>query len=438
MSALTLLQGALAIVWLVVFTLVMRRSSWFRFEGSPEKWLPAIFAVKLLAGLAVWFIYTYYYPYRGTSDSFRYFDDAMHLNSYLLSEPSVWFRFLLGIDLRAPELESVHEGLRSWQSSYNYGIVNDNPTIVRINMLIGLFSGGGYASHVIWMCFISLSGTILLVRGLTALFSLRAAPIALLIGANAFPTVLFWSSSVLKEVPLVLGIGLLFYSVSLLKTRSVRASGLLLIAVALLFHTKPYVLVTLAPAVFGLLVWMRLKQQPALIFSLALVVSYFFAVNASVVYPAGDLLYILQKKQTDFYNVAEAHEAGSVVEIKPVSQNAFGFLFDLPDRMVVTYLRPFPTEAKGFLQWISVLEIALFVACFGFVILRMFFSKPASDEGKQRRVIFYVFLSFLIAFGAIAGSTVPVLGAMVRYKLPVLMLLGVLCASVLPSIAKKN
>lgn len=439
------LQAFLAVLWLLLALFLLWRWGFRLTAGMDKRVITALLALKLLAGGALYLIYTQHYTYRGTSDSFRYYDDAVYLNGYFLESPEVWWRFMFGVGLDTPELDHVHDGLRSWQSSYNYGVANDNPTIVRLNMLVGLLTANGYAGHLLWMCLIALCGHVLLARGWCEITGDRTACTSVLIGTAIFPTVLFWGSSILKEVPLIFGIGLLFYGLgALVNRRSLRAL-LIIPALLLLLQVKPYVLITLAPPLLALTLAVLLRFKAWVVFALVLPLSYVFAVNASVVYPPGDLLYILSKKQTDFYNVAEAHDAGSVVQITPVDQNPVYFLFDLPERLTLTYLRPFPNEAAGFLHWGAVVENVLFVVMLFWLSTALWFRRKATNTKApfdRQTILWWMVISFIVVFGSIAGSTVPVLGAIVRYKLPVLLLVGALFGSVVPILpvgsTKKN
>lgn len=415
---------------------ILWRSTLSLFQAFDRRITLGVFSLKLLAGFVLWVIYTSYFPYRDTSDSFRYFDDAMHLHGYLFEDPQVWIRFFFGWHVNAPDLDHVHEGLRSWQSAYRYGIANDNPTIVRINMLIRLVSGGVYAVHVVLMCFMALIGQMLLARALQKLAEQQSWVVsanALLVGATLFPTVLFWSSSVLKEVPLVLGLGLLLHGLWRVSENR-KAWWWVLAASLLLLHIKSYVFICMLPALLGWLLYQRFALRPLFAFPLALTLCYGLALSAKWFFPAGGLLYILRKKQEDFYNVAAAHQAGSTVEISPVSEQPLGFLADLPERLTLTYLRPFPSEADTVLQWAASAENFVFLA--GVLFMVVLFVRPLKNsfpwvgrlhqQGGFPLAFTWALISFGVAFAAVAGSTVPVLGALVRYKLPVLLFFGVL------------
>ena len=144
----------LGVLWLI--------SKWrfFQIEHINRRWLSGLFLLKVVAGLCVWAVYTYYYPYRNTSDAFRYYDDAMVILSSLPADPKVFFNFMLGINADAPEMQAYYEQMRGWTSAYNYGIAHDNPTVIRLNVIIGLFSRGYYHVHTVAFAAMSMIGTV--------------------------------------------------------------------------------------------------------------------------------------------------------------------------------------------------------------------------------------------------------------------------------------
>lgn len=377
---------------------------------------------KLAAGALLYVVYTRHYTHRGTSDSFRYFDDAMTLNSYLGERNDVWLGYFFGGDTTTDDLDDVNARLRAWQTSTRYGIANDNPAIIRINMVIGLFSGGSYLLHVFWMSVMALLGHLLLARGLTDLIARNGNPMPVFVGSLVFPTVVFWGSGVLKEVPLIFGLGLFFFALSGGWRSDRRRWWWLLPALGLLGFTKPYVWITLAAPVLAFGLVRMTRWRPVWVFPVVLLLAYAAAVNADAVYAPGDFLYILSKKQTDFYNVAEMNNAGSTVAVSPVAQTPLAFLADAPERLVLTYLRPWPWEASGALQWAAVLENLLFLFVLGWMVT--VWVRGRKHHATSLNAMLWLVFSFALVFGLVAGSTVPVLGAMVRYKLPVLLLLG--------------
>ncbi len=390
--------------------------------------------MKILAGLALWAIYTYHYKYRETSDAFRYFDDAMVLFGTLKTDPQIYFRFLLGINLNDPELAPVFEQLRGWSSSYSYGIANDNPTIIRLNMLIALFSQGFYHVHTVVFCFLSTIGLIAFVRGTYAIGELWVHRTVAFLSVALLPTIWFWGSGVLKEAPLIAALGFFIWTSSqVLKGKWKFLVGMLLALFVLLF-LKPYVLIAMLPAVTALFLGRILKIKTYLRYGAILVVGYALAVNADVFYKPGDFLYILQKKQTDFYNVAAMNEAGSAIQITEVDQSAGGFLLDVPERLITAYLRPFPWEFSGLFYLPPIAESVVLL----FLLVLVLFKWRSKGRLLLENELFCFALSFVIVLGVIIGSAVPVLGAVVRYRLPGLMFGALLVPLVLYLFPKLN
>src|SRR3954470_13055434 len=67
-------------VLLLLYTLIIFYSiyklKFFQLEGL-GKWTPSLFfLLKIIAGIALWLVYTYYYTDRSTSDIWKYFDDG--------------------------------------------------------------------------------------------------------------------------------------------------------------------------------------------------------------------------------------------------------------------------------------------------------------------------------------------------------------------------
>src|SRR6185295_14228476 len=105
---------------------------------------------------------------------------------------------------------------------------------------------------------------------------LKRIPVILLIACFLFPSVLFWSSTVLKEGIIFLGLGLLLYhsQCGLRSTYQVKnVLGLLLGALILVF-IKIYVLIALFPAFMANL-WIACSSHKHIVFKY--MVSYFLS-----------------------------------------------------------------------------------------------------------------------------------------------------------------
>lgn len=403
----------LTLAYGLLFLAIIQRWRFFADSGLPVRFIQGVFLLKIAFGLGLWWIYTYHYSYRDTSDAFRYFDNAMVIFSSLGENPMHYIRLMTGVGLDHPDLACYFEAMNGWSKSYNYGILNDNPTIIRINALIALFSQGAYHVHTVFMCFFSLTGLTALYRA----FSLECTERrwAFAIAVFLIPSMLFWASGVLKEAPLTLFMGLFVLAVLRLKKdwKDMRWWFLLVAAFAGMLFLKMYVLVALMPSVLiakaaALTGTRRLGLKAAVMIGF----SALLALNAGYFFRGGDLLYVLDRKQTDFYNVAEMQQAGSVIEIPEVS-DVPTFVLNAPVSLYNTYFRPDLTEVDGAFYFALACENTVILAL---LVLAIVFWK----WDRKGAFLRWFCLCFVVVYGLIVGSTVPILGAIVRYKIPAL------------------
>ncbi|MGB1032901.1 MAG: hypothetical protein ACPGWM_09805, partial [Flavobacteriales bacterium] len=385
-------------------------------EGVSGTFFQVFFSLKVICGLALWWIYSYHYEFRDTSDAFRYFDDAMVMVEMLKNNPIDFFRFFFGVGLDQPDVQMYFDQMHGWTSSYSYGIINDNPLIIRLNALIGLFSLGSFHVHTIFMAFLSTIGAWLTSKGI-ALFSKYKAKVFIIL-LMLLPSYLFWSSSVLKEVPLLLGFGGMVYLLCKVSKNgfTIKHSMMLLFCSLSLLFVKGYVIMAFVPALIFFILDSKIKR-PILSFSAVVLIAFLLAGSADVFYPAGNFYYVLGKKQVDFYNVALAQNAGSVIEIPAVSGFS-SFVRNGPNFIINSYLRPFPFEGNGLLYLLCKFEIALMLVMIVAAVVTFRY------QGKLQLRMILMSVLFMTLLGVIIGATVPILGAIVRYKVPALFILA--------------
>lgn len=406
------MHGLLTAAYVLLFFALFYRGRLAGKSGIPGSWLAGAFLVKFAAGIGLWAVYTYHYTYRDTSDALRYYDNGMVLYGYLKEDPALFFKLLFGIGLDAPDMQPVLDRFNGWNMAYNYGIPNDNPTIIRLNAIIAVFSFGHYHVHTAFMCMLSTWGLARIYRGLTAWVAGRRR--VLFLAVFAAPSVLFWGSGVLKEAPVLALLGLLIGGVLIAEKEGWSALRVLgvLAGLAGLVILKMYVLLALIP---GLITWAVLKRWPKRSGLKALGVHVLcggIALNASLVYPPGDALYILSKKQTDFYNVAAMMDAGSTVDIPPI-EGMWSTVVAFPDALYNAYFRPDVTEVNG--------AFYAGLAAENTVVILLLLLAVALGGWKQTPLALrWLVWSFVVLYGWMVGLTVPILGAVVRYKVPAL------------------
>jgi hypothetical protein len=409
------------ILYVLLFVWIIRKWQFFQLDGVSSNWMSSAFALKVLSGLVFWAVYTYYYTDRTESDAFRYFSDTQLIRQQWTDNRDVFWSFMLGQRMDDPEYVKVYDQLIAWTGSYRYGLSNDCSTIIRINVVISFISFGSFHVHALFMAMMSFVGLTAVFKAFSNMFSKH--PHLLFAACFLLPSVVFWSSSLLKEGPLFLFLGLMFLSaVRIYNNRKPWINlGLFVFSFVLLIYIKGYVIISLLPALL-FLTFIRITSTKLLLvkFIGTHIICFLVAQNAHHFFVGGDFLYVLHKRQIDFYNVAYMREAGSVVDIPPVT-NTWNFLIHYPRAFALTYFRPYIWEADS----IPAMAFSIENMALMFLILIVFVFPKKPDRSELPILLFCA--SFVLAFAAVLGNCVPVLGAMVRYKIPALPFFVIIC-----------
>lgn len=414
------LQIALAAGWFLLFSVIVYKGAWFRIAGVNQKLVLGSFWLKLIFGLLFWLVYNFHYTVDHTSDAFSYFTEGQLLNDIFWENPVHFFRLLFSINPSDPELQQYLTEFNRWNRAVNYGVINDNPSIIKFNAIVSFFSLGFYHTHTIFMGFVCFSGLILTHR-FFAWFS-NLPPLLILAAVILPPSLLFWSGGVLKEGLLIFGLGLLLYSFTQLHQKKYLCGiALACLAVFLLVFTKVYVLIAFAPA-FIFFLWMQHTKPQKIWVKFILVHVLLFAAVFSLHLWVDDynVLHMFQQKQRDFYSLGQLQEVGSMIEIPPI-HHIGDLVLNAPVALFNTYFRPHLLEAEGASYLASAVENLLYMLLLITAIIK--FSKPQ----PRQLVLMLTCLSCLVGLGLLVGLITPVLGAVVRYKIPALPFFVIMC-----------
>jgi hypothetical protein len=376
--------------------------------------------------------------------------------------------------------ENYYRQMNHWYRQYDFGTYNDNHTIIRFNALVMLISFGSFHVHTVVMCFVALCG-------LTALYKtfkgyVRGKEKTWFLCVFLIPSVVFWTSGVLKEGILIFALGFLMYSffnVFVHRQKLAFNAVMLLISVYLLMINKTYLLVAALPALSCFWLTERLKLKKPFWFYVAVYGLVFFgALLVSTLFFNNNILQTLSQKHRDFMAVAKGgvflqngREFARVApdkkifldtlspktfRIKPGSQymywknenltdtlfvqrssdtSTYYLVWDLPlagSAIATGQLRP------GYLSLFKTAPIALYNSLCkpGFLTAKTAFEKIAALEnalvllfllicavfsgGLAHRNLFAFCFFLSLTILLLIGFTTPVAGAIVRYKVPVL------------------
>lgn len=371
-----------------------------------------MFIIKVIAAFALYIIYTQFYTDRAYADIFRYYDDSAVLYDTFLNKPYDFFRMLTGIDGEAADLQVYYDTMRNW---YNTDLVfNDSRTMIRLNAFLRLFSMGTYFPHAIVMCFLA-------TVGLTGIFrvmndAMKGRAFLLLLIVFLLPSILLWTSGMIKEAFLVFALGTLLYQISRLiadRKFSLRRSVNILLVILILITVKAYVFFLMIPF---LLSWLISKFRPAnpWLITGSIHVLYFTLLSISSPFITGKSIpALISDKQAEFYFVAETDQAKSVVEVNRIQPDWGSLIAEAPGAFGRTLLLPMPQHAHNILMWFSVAE-NIFILLL--IVILIFNIKTE----LIKTISSFAISSFLfgVSIFILSGLVTPIIGALVRYKVP--------------------
>jgi hypothetical protein len=365
-----------------------------------------VFLTRLCCGFIMAYIYTFHYPVRKDADIFRYFDDSKVLYESFFINPLHFARMFFGIDTDQPFLYGYYSQMVCWDAFHSN-------IVIRFNALARFLSSGSYYVHMIFASFLAL-------LGLTAIYRVFAEEMkssgkwlaALLFFA---PSLLFWTSGVLKETLVLFPLGFLF----LLCYRHLRGQPLsilqmvvILLLMALLAINKPYLLVAFATAWAG---WRLSRRHDRKLpgFLLTLVALLVVLTCISLLYPPLDWARLLASRQQEFYRLGEATGAGSLVNTFVLEPTVWSIALHIPHALLNVITEPWFLSASSPLAFAAAIENEL-------LILMLFISAYCYNGRAHRNGLFLFSAMFVLLAFAVIGLSTPVGGAIVRYKAPLL------------------
>ncbi len=444
------------------------------------------FLVKVIAGFIFLYIYTDIYGNGSLSaDASVFMTESKILNDVFFVSPFDYFRLLFGLGNQEELMFTYLQDTSHWDAGAQT-LINDNRNIVRVHSLFHFFSFNNTANHIIAMCFVSTVAVKQFYLALKDKTLLSNTTIFLLI--LLFPSTLFWTSGILKEPFMFLGLGLLVRG--LCYDSSVKKKWLFaIIGLFILIGFKPYVLIAIIPAGLFLFLFKYVTKRK-IIASLILLMGILLIAVSLFSGQRKKTVHLLSRKQFDFKNVGKGGlhaltdstfyffrqnqiknlkiEGDSVlitkemdalilkhgsmekpipIHLKPTGEkwfvyfknlqsdgfievtlinDSFGQLMkNIPEALINSLFRPFISDPGGWLKYPAMIETLLL---FLFLIYAIINKRVLS---KNKIALIVALVLFVLTLSLLIGWVTPVLGAIVRYRIPVYIALLVIAVMVI-------
>ncbi len=386
-----LLWTMLAIAWLCR---VLKRQTY----GLSVMQIAGAFSFKIIMGCAYGYIFLT--MYEG--------DDTWWLHEYSLGQQQLLLDDPLRFFAELGPFASPR-AYDSWADHLYYYLGDIEVWILTKPMaLINFLTAGNYYMNLVFFnvpVFIAQSW---LYRLVTERTSGGRTPIFLAV--FFVPPVIFWLSGFRPD-------GLLFFFVmlgilqfsALMQKKDTGRIVAFIIGMAGILVFRSYLLALMIPSFVA---WFMVEKRgrkplPAFAGVYGLCVLLFFA--TTWISPSRNAATVISARQAAFF----ALEGNTRFALDTLKPNLPGFVKVLPQALNNSFLRPYPWEAKGFLQLaasVEVLLLLLLVILFSFRPMRN--GWVAFCQPLFLTLLFFALFQFLII-----GYTVPFPGAIVRYKI---------------------
>jgi len=293
--------------------------------------------------------------------------------------------------------------------------MDESRLLIRINAILNIIGFKSYGFNLISFIFIGFLGKILITRNLVKYYK-RLNPIILFWGLILFPSIMLWSSGILKEPLIIFSIGLILQSFGVYNNKKWFSLILVVFGLAIIFKVKFYVFICFLPALVSFAISQNWKIKPLKVITLISIFLNFLLVILSTLKNSYNPLVILSNKQNDFIKLAEILNAGSSFKMASIDPNFVSFFSSIPMGIINGFFRPFPTDINKIIHVLPLIENIFLYVLIIYLVYKLFSLKINFEKVYLNVLLNSVF--FISLLFTITGLSTPVIGALVRYKLP--------------------
>ena len=309
--------------------------------------------------------------------------------------------------------------MNNWDTSYKNSLMNESRLLIKINAILNIIGLKNYFFNSITFILMAFVGEFLIFKSLIFKFKFKN-PKILFWSLILFPSIFLWSSGILKEPLIILSFGLILNSLIVKRTKWMNVSSFI-IASLIIFKVKFYIFICFFPALISYIISEKTKfKPPRIIFTVC-------AIIAVIIFAMGKMnnyynpLKILSQKQNDFITLSELFDTGSAFKIIPIEPSITSLLKAIPMGAINGFFRPFPNNINNLLQLFPLIENMLLYLMVLYLLFKILFLKIKINQDVKN--VLWNSLFFIIMLFILTGVSTPVIGALVRYKVPGLLFL---------------
>ncbi len=386
----------LFIFYTILFCWLITRLKFFKKSGLGNRLLIILFLIRIISGLASCYINAYYYP---VSDAVKFHKDGIVEFNLLFNNP---YEYLTNI------FHSNYSNYSNFLESSG-SFWNDLRTniIAKILSIFDVFSAQTFFINTLFFNFLIFFGAIYFYKVFIKIFPKHRFIIIICI--FLLPSVVYFTSGVHRDGFIFLSLSIVIYNMHLMTERKGylwKSIFSIIIFLCLILLLRNFVFITLVPALIAWIIAERFPKYAFISFMVVYTIVIVLFFGSGMLSPGFNLPQHVSSRQIEFIEISK--NGASAININPLYANFRSFLNNAPQALNHTLMRPYLTEKFNFLYTPVAIEIFAYEI---FFLLFIFFR----NKNKLTPFIYFCFF-FSISMFLIIGYTIPIIGAIVRYR----------------------
>ena len=384
--------------WLIFLSWGLTKIRFVKNAGLSSKIIIGLFLCKVIAGLISGRIT----QGQASVDTWGYHIDALKEYHLLFSNPREYF-----INLFQSGYEYGYNGVLVTYHSY----WNDLKTnlVIKFISVLDIFSGGNYYINVVLYNFLLFFGSIGLFRVFIHVYNSTSN--LLVCCTFLLPSLLYFGSTIHKDGIIFAAIGAVLFNIyyALYFTGfTFKKICFILFSLLITFIIRNFICIALLPALTAMIIASKTKYHAGLTFSIIYLMAAILFFNVHHLVPAINLPQYIVQKQVDFLALDKAN---TTIDINTLHPGFTSFVTNAPGALLHSLFRPYITDVS-----LSTLLLPLSIELFCYQLLLLAFIFFRNKKMVFNSPVIFFGLFFGLSQCLMIGYTVPVIGAIVRYR----------------------
>lgn len=283
-----------------------------------------------------------------------------------------------------------------------------NNLIAKMLSIFDLLSFKSFLINTLFFNFLVFFGVVALYRVFIKIFP--ALSVQLIIVIFLLPSALLFTSVIHRDGLILLAVSMVVYNLFFMIDRRQflwRKTIIIFLFLLLIFLLRNFVFICLAPALIAWIIAVKFPKRSLVSFISVYAILTILFFNSGNISQRANLPQYVSDRQASFIRIGEA--GASTIAVRPLYPTFKSFLRNAPQAFNHAFMRPYITELKSFIYFPFAVEVLIVEIL---LVLSLFLR-------KRKQVIdpiIYFCIFFSLTMFLVIGYTVPIIGAIVRYR----------------------